>query len=325
MKGELPPLVAIVGPTATGKSSLAVAVAHALGGPDRVEIVSGDAYQLYRGMSIGTAAMTMHERQGIVHHLVGVVDPQVDLSVAQYQRDARAAIQDVEMRGKRAILVGGSGLYIRAVVDDMQFPGTDDAVRGELEKRAAEHGSQALFEELVARDPQAAHRMGASNERRIIRALEVITITGRPFTAFLPQATYVRPTVTIGVDCDRSVLDQRVESRVHTMISQGLEDEVRSVLQQGMGRTASRAVGYAEFLRYFDGEISRDQAVADIITHTRRLTRKQMGWFGRDSRTQWIDALSPSVLHDALVCIDRADHGEIFLSDTQPTRRRLGT
>ncbi|WP_051196699.1 tRNA (adenosine(37)-N6)-dimethylallyltransferase MiaA [Jonesia quinghaiensis] len=324
--GESPlPLIVIVGPTATGKSDLAVSVAQALGGPEHAEIINADAYQLYAGMDIGTAKITSEEQRGIRHHLLDILDISEDTSVAHYQTLAYQAMADINSRGRRAILVGGSGLYIRAATDDMQFPGTDPAVRTALEDEERLHGTAPLAQRLSELDPDAAERIGPHNTRRIIRALEVITLTGKPFTAFLPRATAVRPTVTLGLDCHRETLDQRITLRSDTMRERGLVQEVATLAERGFGRTASRAVGYAEILRHLAGEITQDQAFTDIVTNTRRLTRKQMGWFGRDSRTTWCNALSPTLLDDALAAITAADHGAITPHDSTQTRRSLGS
>ena len=237
-------VVALVGPTATGKSDLGLALAHALGG----EVVNADAMQLYRGMDIGTAKLTPDERQGVPHHLLDVLDVHEDASVADYQARARAALGEIEERGHRAVAVGGSGLYVRALLDHMEFPGTDAEVRARLEARVEAEGARALHAELAAADPVAADGIGPRNARRIVRALEVIEITGRPYSASLPQHVYEVPAVQIGLDCDRAVLDARITERVERMWSRGLVDEVERLRAHGLGRTASRAVGYAEVL-----------------------------------------------------------------------------
>lgn len=320
-------IVAVVGPTATGKSDLALDLAEALspaGGPP-AEIVNADAYQLYTGMDIGSAKVPLDQRRGIVHHQVDVLDVREDSSVARYQSAARADLDAIADRGARAIVVGGSGLYLRALLDDMTFPGTDPAVRAALEERADREGTRALYEELKAADPAAAQSIGPKNTRRIVRALEVIEITGAPFTANLPRQEYVRPAVQIGLDCDREVLDARVAERVERMWQAGLVDEVATLAAHGLGRTASRAVGYAEVLAHLAGEITEEQARADVTANTRRLARKQMGWFGRDPRVTWLDAGAPDLLEQALAVVAAADAGQAPAPGSDPVRRSLGS
>ncbi|MBO0607449.1 tRNA (adenosine(37)-N6)-dimethylallyltransferase MiaA [Myceligenerans salitolerans] len=336
-------VVAVVGPTATGKSDLALDLAEALGpgaarpgeGPARgrapAEVVNADAYQLYRGMDIGTAKVPPGERRGIEHHELDLLDPREDSSVARYQSAARADLDAIDARGARAVVVGGSGLYVRALLDDMNFPGTDAAIRTHLEERAEQEGRRALHAELARRDPAAADSIGPTNTRRIVRALEVIELTGAPYTANLPRQEYVRPTVQIGLDCDRSALDARVERRVTRMWETGLVQEVRRLASPaqggtgpGLGTTAARAVGYAEILAWFRGETGEDDARAAVAANTRRLARKQMGWFGRDPRVQWLDAGSPTLLDDALAVVAAADAGTLPRPGDGPVRRTLG-
>ncbi|MCL2595157.1 MAG: tRNA (adenosine(37)-N6)-dimethylallyltransferase MiaA, partial [Promicromonosporaceae bacterium] len=268
-------IVAVVGPTATGKSDLALNLADALGSDtaagsllnQRAEIVSADAYQLYRGMDVGTAKVPLAERRGIVHHQYDVLDPGEDSSVAEYQVRARADLAAIAARGARAVVVGGSGLYVRALLDQMNFPGTDSAVRAALEARAEAEGRRALHAELAHRDPVAATTIDPHNTRRIVRALEVIAITGQPYSANLPREEYVRPAVQIGLDCDRDSLDVRVDARVAQMFDEGLVDEVRGLASpeqggtgSGLGATAARAVGYAEVIEYLLGRRTLDEA-----------------------------------------------------------------
>ena len=319
------PIVAVVGPTATGKSTLAVALAQQLGATSdshradlspeyHAEIINADAYQLYKGMDIGTAKTPVRERGHVIHHLFDVLDPLDDASVAAYQASARAITADIEARSVRCIVVGGSGLYVRALLDHMDFPGTDPAVRQELEDQARTLGPQALIDRLAQLDPQAAATIDPRNIRRVIRALEVIKITNKPFTANLPRQEYVRPTVQIGIDCNRDSLDARIDLRVHAMREMGLVEEVRHLasaqqggLGPGLGTTAARAVGYAEILQYFAGQCSLDEAFDAIAVHTKRLARKQMGWFGRDPRVHWLDASAPDLLDQALDIVAQAD------------------
>lgn len=327
-------VVAVVGPTATGKSDLALDLAQRLSVPGApAEIVNADAYQLYRGMDVGTAKVPVDERRGVRHHLLDVIEPTEDASVARYQDEARRVLGEIAGRGARAVVVGGSGLYVRALLDDMRFPGTDPGVRAALEARAEAEGTRALHDELARRDPRAAASIGPSNTRRIVRALEVIALTGEPFTANLPRQVYVRPAVQIGLDCDRAVLDARVAGRVERMWFHGLVDEVRRLEVAGMGRTARRAVGYAEVLAALHGGSTEDAAREAVTANTRRLARKQMGWFGRDPRVHWLDAQSPTLVADALALVARADErpdattvGEPDEADTQaPVRRSLGS
>ncbi len=315
-------VVAVVGPTATGKSDLGLALAHALDG----EVVNTDAMQLYRGMDIGTAKLTPDEREGVPHHLLDVLDPHEDASVADYQDRARAALADIEARGRRAVAVGGSGLYVRSLLDHMEFPGTDPEVRARLEERVETEGSRALHAELAAVDPVAADGIGPRNARRVVRALEVIALTGRPYSASLPQHVYEVPAVQIGLDCDRVVLDERVAGRVERMWSRGLVEEVEHLAAAGLGRTASRAVGYAEVLTMLRGAATPDDTRAAITAGTRRLARKQMGWFGRDPRVHWLDAQDPDLVERALELVALADDGRLGLATDDPTpRRSLGS
>lgn len=315
-------VVAVVGPTATGKSDLGVALAEHLDG----EVVNADALQLYRGLDIGTAKLGVAERRGVPHHLLDVLEPHEDATVAAYQRDARAALADIAGRGRRPVVVGGSGLYVRSLLDRIEFPGTDPEVRAALEARVETEGARALHAELAAADPVAAENIGPRNARRIVRALEVIALTGRPYSANLPGHDYEVPAVQIGLDCDRAVLDERVQARVDRMWAAGLVDEVRGLLDRGIGRTASRAVGYAEVLAALRGEITEDEARAQVVAGTRRLARKQMGWFGRDPRVHWLDARDPDLVGKALALVRAADSGDLGLATDDPApRRSLGS
>ncbi len=333
-------VVAVVGPTATGKSDLAIDLARALSPDGRqpgeaaaaAEVVNADAFQLYRGMDVGTAKVPPAERRGVVHHQLDVLDVAEDASVARYQAAARADLDAIAARGARAVVVGGSGLYVRALLDRMDFPGTDPHVRERLTERAEVEGRRALHTELARLDPEAATSIGPYNTRRIVRALEVIEITGRPYTANLPRQEYVRPAVQIGLDCDRDALDARVAARVERMWAGGLVDEVRALASlaqggtgPGLGQTAARAVGYAELLACWRGESTLEEARAFVAANTRRLARKQMGWFGRDPRVQWLDAASPTLLDDALAVVRAADGGLLPEPAGTPVRRSLGS
>jgi tRNA dimethylallyltransferase len=284
-----PHVVAVVGPTATGKSAVAVALAQRLGG----EVVNADSMQLYRGMDIGTAKPTAEQRGGVPHHLLDIWDVTQTASVADYQQQARACIERLLARGVMPVLVGGSGLYVRAVLDDIEFPGTDPDVRAGLEVEAAAVGSAALHARLAAADPAAASAIAPENTRKIVRALEVIALTGRPFTAALPA--YGEPrydAVQLGLDLPTDLLDQRVETRVESMVSAGFLDEVVRLDAAGIRRgvTASRALGYAQLLAVLDGQMTLAKAVADTSRATRRFVRRQRSWFRRDPRIRWFDA-----------------------------------
>lgn len=288
------PVVGVVGPTATGKSDLGVALARALGG----EVVNADAAQLYRGMDVGTAKLTVAERAGVPHHQLDVLDVQEEASVATYQREARADLAAILGRGALPVVVGGSGLYVRALLDDLDIPPTDPGVRAALEQRLADEGAGTLHALLADRDPQAASRIEAANGRRIVRALEVIELTGRPFSASLPTRTFRGPTVLIGLRVPRPMLDERIARRVRDMWDRGLVAEVEHLARVGLraGRTAARAIGYAQVLTLLDDECDEQQAQEDTVTATRRLVRRQESWFGADPRVHWLDATDPGLV-----------------------------
>jgi tRNA dimethylallyltransferase len=288
-----PRVIAVVGPTAAGKSALSIALAHELG----AEVVNADSMQLYRGMDIGTAKLSVEERAGIAHHILDIWDVTYPANVAEYQRLARAAVADISGRGLVPLLVGGSGLYVRAVLEDFEFPGTDPAVRERLENEWA--AGEPLFERLRQKDPAAAAKILPTNGRRIVRALEVIELTGRPFTASLPSPTPLYDSVQIGIDAD---VDERIAHRVDRMWADGLVDEVRELAKAGLreGRTASRALGYQQALAQLDGELTEDEARAATTQATRRFVRRQRSWFRRDPRIHWLDGRSHTLLADAL-------------------------
>ncbi|MFF3850456.1 tRNA (adenosine(37)-N6)-dimethylallyltransferase MiaA [Streptomyces sp. NPDC002328] len=281
-----PRVIAVVGPTAAGKSDLGVFLAQQLGG----EVVNADSMQLYRGMDIGTAKLTPEERDGVTHHLLDIWDVTVTASVAEYQRLARARIDALLAEGRWPILVGGSGLYIRGAVDNLEFPGTDPEVRARLEEELTLRGSGALHARLAAADPEAAQAILPSNGRRIVRALEVIEITGKPFTANLPGHDSVYDTVQIGVDVARPELDERIARRVDRMWDAGLVDEVSALEAHGLrqGRTASRALGYQQVLAALAGECTLDEARVETVRATKRFARRQDSWFRRDPRVHWL-------------------------------------
>ncbi|WP_329568035.1 tRNA (adenosine(37)-N6)-dimethylallyltransferase MiaA [Kitasatospora sp. NBC_01266] len=281
------PVVSVVGATAAGKSDLAVALARALGG----EVINTDSMQLYRGMDIGTAKLTLDERGGIPHHLLDIWEVTETASVAEYQRLARAEIDRLLAAGRPPVLVGGSGLYVRAAIDEMEFPGTDPAVRGRLEAELAEHGPAVLHARLAGLDPAAAAAILVGNGRRIVRALEVIELTGRPFTANLPSNTAVYDAVQIGVAVPRPELDERITLRVDRMWQAGLLDEVRALEARGLreGLTAGRALGYQQVLAHFADECTEEEARAETVRATKRFARRQESWFRRDDRIHWLD------------------------------------
>ncbi|PBC85468.1 tRNA dimethylallyltransferase [Streptomyces sp. 2224.1] len=281
-----PRVIAVVGPTAAGKSDLGVALAQHVGG----EVINADSMQLYRGMDIGTAKLTPEEQQGVPHRLLDIWDVTCAASVAEYQRLARAEIDRLLAEGRTPVLVGGSGLYVRGAIDALDFPGTDPDVRARLEAELAARGSGPLHARLAAADPEAGRAILASNGRRIVRALEVIEITGRPFTANLPGHEAVYDTLQIGVDVARPELDERIARRVDRMWEAGLVDEVRRLEGQGLreGRTASRALGYQQVLAQLAGECTEQEARDETVRATKRFARRQDSWFRRDPRVHWL-------------------------------------
>ncbi len=298
-----PPVIAVVGPTAAGKSDLAVSLGLALSG----EVVNADSMQLYRGMDIGTAKLSVPERRGVPHHLVDIMDVTESATVASFQRLARYVIDDCRRRGVPPILVGGSALYVRAVLDRFDFPGTDEDVRGRLEDELAAVGPRVLHERLAARDPDAAAAILPSNGRRIVRALEVIELTGKPYAAALPAREYVYDhVVQLGLDVPRDVLDRRISERVDRMWDAGLVDEVRALEHAGLrnGRTASRGLGYAQVLRLLDGDWTEERARAETVRATRRFARRQDAWFRKDPRIHWLPHDLPDLAARAVALSD---------------------
>lgn len=291
----LPRLVVVAGPTATGKSELALRLAEETSG----EIVNGDALQLYRGMDIGTAKLTPAERRGIPHHLLDVLDVTDTATVAAYQADARAAVEDVLSRGRTPILVGGTGLYLQSVVDELEFPATDADLRRRLEEEMATVGEDVLHRRLTVLDPDAAARIEPRNGRRVVRALEVIELTGRPFSATMPtRGAFRYDAIWFCLDRDTAELDERIRRRVDLMVEQGLLDEVAELAGRGLreGVTASRALGYQQMLAVLDGTMTLPDAVGETVTGTRRYVRRQRSWFRRDQRQIWLAADDPDLL-----------------------------
>ena len=286
-------LIIISGATATGKSAVSIALAQAID----AEVINADSMQVYRGMDIGTAKITLDERHGVPHHMLDVLDVNQDSTVAWYQSAAREAIDEIHSRGKSVVMVGGTGLYIKAVIDELNFPDTDPMVRHTLNKEAEELGIDAMFARLEKLDPAAALAIDRANLRRIIRALEVIEITGQPFTANLPREDSVRfPNARqFGLVMDRELLSERIDARVNTMFEQGLVAEVQNLMNQGLleGRTAQRALGYAQVISHVKGEISLDAAIEETKRATRQYARRQETWFSRDARIKWISPRQP--------------------------------
>ncbi|MFD6513625.1 tRNA (adenosine(37)-N6)-dimethylallyltransferase MiaA [Rhodococcus sp. NPDC060176] len=302
---ELRP-IAVVGPTASGKSDLALALAEEFGG----EIINIDAMQLYRGMDIGTAKLTLAERRGILHHLLDVLDVTETATVARYQSDAIAVAENLIAAGKVPVIVGGSMMYVQSLLDEWSFPATDPDVRAKWEAVLAEGGVDAVHAALVAADPVAAASILPTDGRRMVRALEVVELTGQPFAASAPQIGDPRwGTRILGVDRDTEELDARIRLRTELMFSGGLVDEVSALVDQGLreGVTAPRAIGYAQVLAYFDGEYDLAEALERTFIGTRRYVRRQRSWFRRDTRVQWLDGADPELANSAFAAL--ADRG----------------
>ncbi len=296
--GGTPSIVAVVGCTASGKTGLSLDLAEALGG----EIVNTDAMQVYRGMDIGTAKLPVAERRGIPHHLLDLLDVTEPLTVADFQTRARGVIAQLRGNGSTPVLVGGSALYTRAILDRFEFPGTDESVRARWEAELAAVGAGELHRRLVELDPEAASRMEPDNGRRIVRALEVIELTGAPYSASLPQMEYADPrTVQVGLAIDRPALDRRIEQRVDQMFATGFTDEVQRLLELGLadGRTASRAIGYREVVAALEGELSLDEARERTVIATRQFARRQDAWWRKDDRIRWVPFDAPDRLAQA--------------------------
>ncbi|QSR32711.1 tRNA (adenosine(37)-N6)-dimethylallyltransferase MiaA [Nocardioides sp. S5] len=298
------PIVALVGATASGKTGLSLDLAERLGG----EVVNTDAMQVYRGMDVGTAKLPEAERRGIAHHLLDVLDVTEPATVALFQEWARDAVADIRGRGATPVLVGGSALYTRAIVDRFDFPGTDESLRRELEAELERLGGPALHARLAGVDPEAAARIEPDNGRRVVRALEVIALTGRPYSASLPRLEYADPlTVQVGVDIDRPTLDERIARRVEEMFATGFVEEVEALLARGLaeGRTASRAIGYREVMGHLAGDRTLAEAVEQTTTATRRFARRQDSWFRKDPRIVWVAHDDPDRVEKAVGAVER--------------------
>ena len=296
------PVVAVVGPTASGKSDLAVAIAAARNG----EVINLDASQIYRGMDIGTAKMSVAERRGIPHHLLDILDVRDSASVAEFQALARTAIDEIRSHDRLPVCAGGSGLYVRAVLEELEFPGTDPEVRARLEADLVASTADAMHARLASIDPAAAAAILPGNTRRVVRALEVIELTGKPFTATLPAHSQREQDVRIGIRVPKEILTDRIRQRVQRMWDAGLVDEVRSLEAEGLreGFTASKALGYQQVLAFLSGECSEAEAFEATVMGTNRFARRQMQWFRRDPQITWFDYDDPRLVEHVLEIVD---------------------
>ena len=290
-------VIAIVGPTAVGKTALSLEIAEKFS----AEIINADAMQIYKGMDIGTAKLPLSQRRGIFHHQIDVLDPSEEANVSQYQKQSREIINDLFSKNVQPILVGGSGLYVNSVLEDLEFPGTNLEVRAKYEEILDEKGVDALFQMLKEIDPKAAENILPNNARKIVRALEVNEITGKAFNAKLPEASPIFSDVRIALDMPRDLLDKRISDRVHQMFEDGFVDEVKSIEKNlRLGKTALRALGYSQVLSLLAGEISEDEAITLTINATKKFARRQLSWFRRDPLIHWLDATSPDLFEESL-------------------------
>jgi tRNA dimethylallyltransferase len=301
------PLIAVVGPTGTGKSDLALLLAEKIissGG--KAEIVNSDSMQFYRGMDIGTAKLSPLQQRGITHHLIDWLNITDESTAAEYQTRARSLIEELQEKDIVPIMVGGSMLYVAAVLNNFDFPARDQVLREQLENALIEFGPHEIHRRLKALDPVAASRIVPENGRRSVRAIEIITLTGEPFAAKLPEEIQNwQPVLEIGITGDRANLVQRLEKRVHGMWEQGLVEEVRELIPLGIreGKTSSRAIGYAQALAQLDGTFTQSEAIADTVRLTQKYARRQMSWFRRDPRIQWLDYQDESINTEALTLV----------------------
>ena len=290
-------VIAIVGPTAVGKTALSLEIAEKFS----AQIINADAMQIYKGMDIGTAKLPLSQRRGIIHHQIDVLDPSEEANVSQYQKQSREIINDLFSKNVQPILVGGSGLYVNSVLEDLEFPGTNLEVRAKYEEILDEKGVEALFQMLKEIDPKAAENILPNNARKIVRALEVNEITGKAFNAKLPEPSPIFSDVRIALDMPRDLLDQRIIDRVHQMFEDGFVDEVKSLEKNlRLGKTAFRALGYSQVLSLLSGEISEDEAITLTINATKKFARRQLSWFRRDPLIHWLDATSPDLFAQSL-------------------------
>jgi tRNA dimethylallyltransferase len=301
-------LIAVVGPTGAGKSALAIEIAkHIIAKGGQAEILNCDSMQFYKGMDVGTAKLAIHERQGIKHHLFDFLKITDESTAAEYQQIARPLIVQLQAQGITPILVGGSMLYVAAVLNMFEFPARDEVLRAKLEQDLIDLGPHEMHRRLKALDPVAASRIIPENGRRSVRAIEIVTLTGEPFAAALPDVPDDwQPLLEIGINGDRDDLRGRLEARVHKMWEQGLIDEVRALEPKGIreGKTSSVAIGYAQALKQIDGEMTETEAIADTVRLTQKYARRQMSWFRRDQRIQWLDYQDPEATAKALVLVD---------------------
>lgn len=301
-------LIAVVGPTGAGKSALAIEIAnHIITRGGRAEILNCDSMQFYKGMDVGTAKLTFDERQGIKHHLFDFLEITDESTAAEYQQIARPLILELQAQGITPILVGGSMLYVAAVLNMFEFPARDEVLRAKLEQDLIDLGPHEMHRRLKALDPIAASRIIPENGRRSVRAIEIVTLTGEPFAAALPDVPDDwQPVLEIGINGDRDDLRARLETRVHKMWQQGLLDEVKSLEAKGIrdGKTSSVAIGYAQALKQVDGLMTESEAIADTVRLTQKYARRQMSWFRRDQRIQWLDYQDPEAKAKALAMVD---------------------
>lgn len=304
------PLIVVVGPTASGKSQLAVELARRLDG----EVINADSMQLYRGMNIGTAKVTAEEADGVPHHLLDVLEVTQEASVADFQQQARAAVAEIRSRGRTPIMVGGSGLYVRAAIDVIEFPPTDQRLRAALARRLEDEGPAALRTELRAVDPESAATI--SDDRRLVRALEVVSLTGRAFSSYMPRRIHepaMEPVLQLGLSVPREILHERIAARVRRMAASGLQEEVTDLVAAGLreGRTASQAIGYQQLLRVLDGDSALEQALEETTVATRRFARRQETWFRADPRIHWLQAPDPQLADRAVEILETRMPGSV--------------
>lgn len=301
-------LIAVVGPTGAGKSALAISIAkHIIAKGGKAEILNCDSMQFYKGMDVGTAKLTIPEREGIEHHLFDFLEITDESTAAEYQQIARPLILDLQSRGVTPILVGGSMLYVAAVLNRFEFPARDEELRAKLEQDLIDHGPHEMHRRLKKLDPIAASRIIPENGRRSVRAIEIVTLTGEPFAAALPEVPEDwQPVLEIGINGDRDDLRSRLETRVHKMWQQGLIEEVRGLEAKGIrdGKTSTVAIGYAQALQQIDGTMTEAGAIADTVRLTQKYARRQMSWFRRDKRIQWLDYQDAEATHKALDMVD---------------------
>ena len=301
-------LIAVVGPTGAGKSALAISIAkHIIAQGGKAEILNCDSMQFYKGMDVGTAKLRVAEREGIEHHLFDFLEITDESTAAEYQQLARPLILDLQSRGVTPILVGGSMLYVAAVLNRFEFPARDEELRAKLEQDLIDFGPHEMHRRLAALDPVAASRIIPENGRRSVRAIEIVTLTGEPFAAALPEVPEDwQPVLEIGINGDREDLRYRLESRVHKMWQQGLLEEVRGLEAKGIraGKTSAVAIGYAQALQQIDGTMTEAEAIADTVRLTQKYARRQMSWFRRDQRIQWLDYQDPEATQKALAMVD---------------------